>query len=69
MAQGTASFAGRLSRLLKVIYPDLDSEILASNVVEAFWPEGNHRRKRPRTPGKVAHLQHRFAVTAPPPGR
>ncbi len=45
------SFAARLSQLLHRIYPDLDAEILGSKVVEAFWPEGTHRRKRPRTPG------------------
>ncbi|WP_420003773.1 sugar phosphorylase [Arenibacterium sp. LLYu02] len=53
MAQGTVSFSARLSRLLQAIYPDLDCEILGSKVVEAFWPEGNHRRKRPRTPGNT----------------
>ncbi|WP_416367898.1 alpha-amylase family glycosyl hydrolase [Tritonibacter mobilis] len=45
------SFAARLSQLLTQIYPDLDTEILGSKVVEAFWPEGSHRRKRPRRPG------------------
>ncbi|KUP90695.1 sugar phosphorylase [Tritonibacter horizontis] len=51
MASGSASFGARLSRLLCEIYPELDSEILASKVVEAFWPEETHRRKRPRVPG------------------
>ncbi|OIQ32805.1 MAG: alpha-amylase [Alphaproteobacteria bacterium MedPE-SWcel] len=51
MASGSASFGTRLSRLLSDIYPDLDSEILGSKVVEAFWPEESHRRKRPRRPG------------------
>ncbi|TNJ44849.1 sugar phosphorylase [Phaeobacter sp. B1627] len=51
MASGSASFGARLSRLLSDIYPDLDSEILGSKVVEAFWPDESHRRKRPRRPG------------------
>ncbi|NIZ15585.1 sugar phosphorylase [Phaeobacter sp. HF9A] len=53
MAQRSASFGGRLGRLLREIYPELDAEILGSKVVEAFWPEGSHRRKRPRTPGNT----------------
>ncbi len=51
MATRSASFGARLSRLLREIYPEVDSEILASKVVEAFWPERTHRRKRPRQPG------------------
>ncbi|MCG7629896.1 alpha-amylase family glycosyl hydrolase [Epibacterium sp. MM17-32] len=53
MAQGSASFGARLSRLLTRIYPDVDCEILGSQVVEAFWPDGTHRRKRPRVPGNT----------------
>ncbi|MBV0912395.1 sugar phosphorylase [Anianabacter salinae] len=43
--------AHRLVALLGRIYPDLDASILASQVIDAFWPEGTHRRKRPRTAG------------------
>jgi len=53
MVQRSASFGGRLARLLQQIYPELDSEILGSQVVEAFWPQDTHRRKRPRTPGNT----------------
>ena len=47
---------GRFSRaivapFLSRIYPDLDTEILGSKVVEAFWPAGRNRRKIPRKPG------------------
>ena len=51
MAPNTADFGARLARLLSRIYPELDTEILGSKVVEAFWPEGHSRRKVPREPG------------------
>lgn len=37
--------------LLDEIYPDLDGAILSSQVIDAFWPEATHRRKRGRVPG------------------
>lgn len=46
----TTLFTTRLSDLIAQIYPDLDTDILTSQVVEAFWPEGTQRRKRARTP-------------------
>ncbi|SEQ69729.1 sucrose phosphorylase [Thalassovita taeanensis] len=45
------SFSLKLSELLGSIYPELDTDILASQVINAFWPEGTHRRKRSRVPG------------------
>ncbi|EIE50706.1 sugar phosphorylase [Salipiger aestuarii] len=45
------SFSARLSELLGFIYPDVDTPILGSQVVEAFWPDDLHRRKQPRKPG------------------
>ncbi|SFB07947.1 sucrose phosphorylase [Poseidonocella pacifica] len=51
MATKSVSFSARLTELLAFIYPDLDASILATQVMEAFWPEGVHRRKRPRAPG------------------
>ncbi len=45
------SFSARLSELLRFIYPDVDADILGSQVVEAFWPGDLHRRKQPRKPG------------------
>jgi len=47
----SASFSQRLAGLVQQIYPDLDADILASQIVDAFWPEGTHRRKRARPPG------------------
>ncbi|MBN9674871.1 sugar phosphorylase [Salipiger bermudensis] len=46
-----SNFSARLSSLLHFIYPDVDSHILGSQVVEAFWPEDSHRRRQPRKPG------------------
>ena len=41
----------KLADLISQIYPDLDADILASQVVEAFWPDAAPRRKRARAPG------------------
>ncbi|MCF2906153.1 sugar phosphorylase [Octadecabacter sp. CECT 8868] len=46
----TTSFSARLASLILQIYPDIDADILASKVVEAFWPEGTKPRKRGRLP-------------------
>ena len=51
MTQPSLSFSQKLADLLGRVYPDLDPHILASHVVDAFWPEGTHRRKRSRVPG------------------
>ncbi len=51
MTEKNNSFGIKLTELLHEIYPDLDSDILASKVIDAFWPEGTHRRKRARAPG------------------
>lgn len=45
------SFSARLSELLRFVYPDVNTDILGSQVVEAFWPGDLHRRKQPRKPG------------------
>lgn len=51
----TTPLSARLSRTIAAhlaqIYPDLDADILASHVIDAFWPEGSHRRRRARRPG------------------
>ncbi|MEZ5715101.1 MAG: alpha-amylase family glycosyl hydrolase [Paracoccaceae bacterium] len=44
----TGMFSARLTGLVRQIDPDLDADILASQIVGAFWPEGKHRRKRAR---------------------
>ncbi|MFK7750933.1 MAG: sugar phosphorylase [Sedimentitalea sp.] len=50
-AAKTTSFSLRLAALVKQVYPDVDADILSSNIVEAFWPEGSKPRKRGRQPG------------------
>jgi hypothetical protein len=39
------AIAARIAR----IYPGYDTDILVTKVIEAFWPDGSHRRKRMRT--------------------
>ena len=51
MNDRSQSFNKRLSQLIREIYPELDSNILSSLVVEAFWPEGSSPRKRGRLLG------------------
>ncbi|GAA6187008.1 sugar phosphorylase [Litorivita sp. NS0012-18] len=50
-ADQASGFGARLGQLIGQIYPHLDRDILASQVVEAFWPEERHRRKRRRAAG------------------
>ena len=45
------AFSLRLEDLVRQIYPDHSADILASQIVDAFWPEGTARRKRGRVPG------------------
>lgn len=45
------AFSLRLADLVRSIYPDLDADIMASQIVEAFWPDDRARRKRARPPG------------------
>ena len=45
------SFALTLATRVARIYPDLDADALANQIVEAFWPDPAKRRKRARTPG------------------
>mgnify|MGYP000374462795 FL=1 len=52
MTQTPPTLSMKLAELLGRIYPDADPDILASQAISAFWPEGAHRRKRARTPGK-----------------
>jgi len=39
------------------IYPDLDAEDLTLKVIDAFWPEGERARRRPREPGNTMWSQ------------
>lgn len=51
MTQTPPTLSVKLGDLISRIYPDLDRDILASKVIDAFWPEGCSRRKRARMPG------------------
>ncbi|MFK7744630.1 MAG: sugar phosphorylase [Roseobacter sp.] len=47
----TTSFSMRLASLVRQVYPEVNADILASRIVDAFWPEGSKPRKRGRQPG------------------
>ncbi|NSX55321.1 sugar phosphorylase [Parasulfitobacter algicola] len=51
MTDLSRSFSQKLADLLAAIYPDVSHDILASQVIEAFWPDGTSRRRRGRVPG------------------
>ncbi|MEQ9695813.1 sugar phosphorylase [Shimia sp. SDUM112013] len=51
-------FNTRLTELIRQVYPDLEVDILASQVIDAFWPEGSHRRKRSRVPSNRLWSEH-----------
>ncbi|GGD46226.1 sugar phosphorylase [Sinisalibacter lacisalsi] len=64
MTKKATPFSARLEELLARIYPEADSAILASQVIDAFWPEGSHRRKRGRKPGNSLWSQRDALVIA-----
>ncbi|QUJ76748.1 alpha-amylase [Sulfitobacter albidus] len=47
----SASLSRMIADHLTRIYPDLDADILASHVIDAFWPDDTSRRRRARRPG------------------
>ena len=51
MKDPARSIGQKMTRLLEQIYPDIDSAILSSMVIDAFWPEGTNRRQRGRVRG------------------
>ena len=51
-------FSLKLAELVTTIYPDVDSAILSSKIIDAFWPEGSTRRKRGRRPGNTFWSEH-----------
>ena len=51
MYDTSQSFAAKLGELIEQIYPEVDRDILATQIIDAFWPEGAARRRRARTPG------------------
>ncbi|MDK3019773.1 sugar phosphorylase [Pseudodonghicola flavimaris] len=44
------AFHARLTDLVRRIYPEYDAHIVVSQIIDAFWPEGSHRRHRARSP-------------------
>ena len=53
----STAFARDLRPYLAFLYPDHDPDVLASDVIAAFWPQGSRRRKRGRTPGNTMWSQ------------
>ncbi|MBM1689518.1 sugar phosphorylase [Sulfitobacter geojensis] len=51
MTDPARSIGPKLAMLLGQIYPNIDSAILSSMVLEAFWPDGKPRRQRGRRRG------------------
>jgi sucrose phosphorylase len=51
MKDPTRSIGQKLALYLEKIYPDIDSAVLSSMVIDAFWPEGTDRRQRGRVRG------------------
>ncbi|MEO0943347.1 MAG: sugar phosphorylase [Pseudomonadota bacterium] len=49
----TRSFDARLTSLVRQIYPKHDVKELCQDIVNAFWPEDTHPRKRGRRPGNT----------------
>lgn len=53
----TPALSRALAAKISEVYPDLNADILASKVIDAFWPEGTQRRKRGRKPGNALWSQ------------
>lgn len=51
MKNPVRSIGPKVAMLLEEIYPEIDSAILSSMVIDAFWPEGTARRQRGRQRG------------------
>ena len=58
MAENSPSISQKISRLAHEIYPDLDANVLASHILDAFWPDERPRRKRGRLPGNTLWSEH-----------
>ena len=53
----TPALSRALAAKISEVYSELDADILASKVIDAFWPEGTQRRKRGRKPGNALWSQ------------
>jgi sucrose phosphorylase len=51
MAENPPSLSVKVAQIVRGIYPDLDANILASMIIDAFWPDEASRRKRGRVRG------------------
>ncbi|MFT6091684.1 sugar phosphorylase [Sulfitobacter sp.] len=51
MVDKTPPLSVKIARIVQDIYPDQDANVLASLIVDAFWPAQAPRRKRGRFPG------------------
>ena len=54
---GFPAFSRALAARVARIYPDLPADILASQIIDAFWPDDTPRRKRGRMPGNAMWSQ------------
>ncbi|MFW2587989.1 alpha-amylase family glycosyl hydrolase [Sagittula sp. SSi028] len=57
MSKTPSALINRLNALLMRLYPDMDTDALSAQVVDAFWPEGAKPRGRARQPGNSMWTQ------------
>ncbi len=53
MTQTTSTFGAKMRALAAQIYPDIDPDIMVAQIIDAFWPDDQHKRKRGRQPGNT----------------
>lgn len=53
----TPALSRSIASKVSEIYPDVNADILTSQIIEAFWPENAQRRKRGRPPGNALWSQ------------
>jgi len=57
MTDTARSIGQKIAALVEQIYPDLDTAVMSSMVIDAFWPEGTKRRQRGRARGNALWSQ------------